>query len=361
MASSPGARVPISTSTSNRSLRYILAWLLLVALPGSTWYLVTTGPLRAVAFRVVVPESAYLANLRSSRMSCESVALRRPQAVVIGDSHSYAGWDFAELQRRLGLRIGSCALGGLYLETVPQLVDYVAASSPEATLLILGLAPRLFWESPTKKEQVASHRKLLSSMKQDAAPYLSRLISNRPLPYDREVAAVARQANRIEALDERVIAARLAQSEQAILSLRLWVERLAVPRRTLDLSATVGEICGRVRTHNLRLWVLHIPESPWLEARYPDHVWEGYVSGLKALSSCAEKVVADKAMSFGLGNRHYVNRDLRDDHDYGWWEGTGSMADDRPFDADHLNPVGAARFTKEVLGRLGGTSAPATR
>jgi hypothetical protein len=255
-----------------------------------------------------VPEGVYLANLRTSLVSCESLALRRPEAVVIGDSHSYADWDFAELQRGLGKRLGACALGGLYVESVPMLIEYVLKSSPGATMLILGLSPRMFWESPSRKEQIDSHVRLIPSLKPNAAPYVRRVLFGEPLPYDLEAAAVRRHADRLESLDESAIQARLVESQTSIRTLRDWNQRLGESRHMPDADKQVADVCRVVRAHKLRLWVLHMPESPYLEARYPDEVWRAYQAAMRGFDQCAERIIVEKAASYGLGNRHYVNR-----------------------------------------------------
>src|SRR5262249_30841889 len=154
------------TSTSDMGARaYALSWLLLLMLPGCAWYLASTGPVRAIAFRAAMPEGSYLLSLRDSTLACESLGLRKPQAAVIGDSHSYAGWDFAALQAGLGERLGGCALGGLYIETVPLLLGHVLHASPGLRTVVLGLSPRMFWESPSKQEQINAHRRLIPAMK----------------------------------------------------------------------------------------------------------------------------------------------------------------------------------------------------
>ncbi len=294
----------------------------------------------------------YLANLRTSLVSCESLTLRRPEAIVIGDSHSYADWDFAELQRGLGQRLGACALGGLYVDSVPMLVDYVLQSSPGATTLILGLSPRMFWESPSRKEQIDSHVRLIPSLKPNAAPYVRRVLFGEPLPYDLEAEAVRRHTDRLESLDEGAILERLAESQQSIRTLRDWNQRLGESRHMPEADRPVADVCRIVRAHKLRLLVLHMPESPYLEARYPEEVWRAYLAAMRSFDRCAEKVIVEKAVSYGLGNRHYINRELKDTHNYGKWGRPGPLTDDLDFDADHLNPVGAGKFTRAVLAKF---------
>ena len=331
---------------------YTLGWLLLLALPAFAWYLVVQGPLRSAAFRLVTPEQTYLANLRESELACKTLALRRPEVLVLGDSHSYAAWDFGGLERGLGRRVGACALGGLYAESVPELMDYALRAAPQAKDIVLGLSPRMFWESPTRKNQIDFHRQLFGTMTPDAAPFVLQAIGRKRLPYDDEAAAVLRHGSRLESLDEVAVAARLELSPQSIRTLRDWSERLRDVKYVPELSRTAQEICGIVRAAGLRLWVLHIPESPYLEARYSAAVWEQYRNEVDALRPCAQRIVLDRAVSYALGNRHYVNRQLKDEHDYAGWSSTVPLSDDLAFDADHLNPVGARLFTPRVLDRM---------
>lgn len=331
---------------------YTATWLGLLAVPAFVWYLVTLGPVRSVAFNMVTPEAIYLANLREPELACRTLRFRRPEAIVVGDSHTYAAWDFAELERRLGLRLGACALGGLYAETVPTLLDYILREVPRPRQIILGLSPRMFWESPTKQEQVDFHNYLLKTMEQDASAFVRRAVLGKALPRDGESEAIARHASRIDALDEGSIVARLDRSTGTIKTLKDWNARLNDLRFAADPVKSGQQICQSVRASGANLWVLHVPESPYLEARYSQEVWQRYGQAVKALAPCAEKVLLDPASSYGLGNRHYVNRQLLDSHDYAVWQMQAPLGDDLAFDADHLNPVGARFFTRKALERF---------
>ena len=173
------------------------------------------------------------------------------------------------------------------------------------------------------------------------------------LPRDDESEAVRRHQSRIEALDESALKAQLERSTKTVRSLRDWRERLERVQFASDSADVARKICAVVRASGARLWVLHIPESPYLEARYPREIWERYAQAVNALAPCAEKLLLDRATSYGLGNRHYVNRPLKDTHDYASWKQPIPLADDVAFDADHLNPVGARRFTARLLDRVG--------
>src|SRR5579859_5381373 len=57
---------------------------------------------------IAAHESDYLAALRDSHLGCKTIAYRAPDIAFVGDSHSYAGWDYAELQRALpGRKVGA--------------------------------------------------------------------------------------------------------------------------------------------------------------------------------------------------------------------------------------------------------------
>lgn len=77
---------------------------------------------------------------------------------------------------------------------------------------------------------------------------------------------------------------------------------------------------------------------------------------------CARSVISDNLEYWGLDNRFYVNRGLRDDFPYDMWDepasfdtrfNTLSAREQRWFyDSSHLNGVGATIFTKELVKRL---------
>lgn len=331
---------------------YVVCWLTVVLLPAAAYYAVFAGPLSGFFFQLVVDESSYLASMRAPEMGCRTVWMRKPELLILGDSHSYAAWDFSALEHSTRLRVGSCALGGLYLESLPALMDTVFRPGVRPSVIVLGLSPRMFWESPTKAEQISFHTLLFGKLSSQPAPYLLSRLLGYPLPFEDEAERATKESPRIEQLDEAAIAARLAASESNLPTLVAWRERLARPTYSGAAGRIAPLICERVRAFGARLWLIHIPESPYLETKYPAGVLEKYRKEVNEFNSCASRVALNNAIDYGLGNRHYVNRELDPTLDLSAWDRQGPMTDSRYFDADHMNPIGARVFTMSLLKKL---------
>jgi len=86
------------------------------------------------------------------------------------------------------------------------------------------------------------------------------------------------------------------------------------------------------------------------------------VNYYKDNAACARTVISDSLAGWGLDNRYYLNRNLRDDYPYDLWEAPDSFRENyealpdreqlRFYDSSHLNGVGATIFTKSLAERL---------
>jgi hypothetical protein len=309
----------------------------------------------AQVYRHAAREDDYLASLRAGEFGCRTMFLRRPQIFFTGDSHSYAAWDFPAVAKHVSGRIGGCMMGGFYLESFVALLD-VLRFIPPPSRIVFGSSPRMFWIAPDKDEQIRANIKALDAVAANRRSILaaweeSRLVPNRGRPFA-EALSAGRAA--IDALSEAALAEQLAASRQSLLTLRLWTARLKEPPMSADASARlVRTICGKVRELGARLAVIHIPESPFLESLYPESLWADYVAKTAAFRECAEAVVVEKSAYYGLGNRHYANREFVRTLDYGVYARRGPLTAGDYFDPDHLNRLGAEIFSGRAAASVG--------
>lgn len=60
------------------------------------------------------------------------------------------------------------------------------------------------------------------------------------------------------------------------------------------------------------------------------------------------------AASYGLGNRHFINRSMMDSFPYeSLPDGTSGISLPYLYDIDHMNLIGATKFTQIAVKRLG--------
>lgn len=292
----------------------------------------------------------YLASLYGNGATgCRTLRLAAPRVVFLGDSHSYTGWRLDEVENVLGVPVGSCPLGALYAEVIPDLIDMVADQRRPPGLVVLGLSPRMFWESPNKASQLEEHRRVFRTLDLEVPP-LAEIVRGTWLKgaHQRLEESLARHGPLIEKLDEQSLTDALRRGRVSPLLMAAWVRRIEENRWNLQSRLHARAICDRAVARGIQLAVVHIPESPFLESLYSRRAWDEYGGILGELSACAAVVVADHASAYGIGNRHYVNRGLAESLNYdSLIEAGGEYVD-----PDHMNLVGATVFSRQAAERL---------
>ena len=114
--------------------------------------------------------------------------------------------------------------------------------------------------------------------------------------------------------------------------------------------------------HPVMLYVFATPESPYMQSLYTPEQNAQYLAYLGQFRGCAKVVLVDKTEAYGLGNRHFINRSMEDDFPYRFFDKDGALPTkdevdvianrNNLYDLDHLNLVGATRFTRELLTRF---------
>ena len=325
-------------------------------LPAALFLISQTTPAQTLALGVLVNDDVYLGSLRESDMGCGTILVRRPQAIVIGDSHSYAAWNFVVLQRELHERIGACAFGGMYIETVLPLLHVIASISPTPAHIILGTSPRMFWEAANKPEQIKVHETALKNLHSDLKPFYRHFFLGTALPNANVKESLALHRSSLVALSEDQIVSKLSASHSTIMTLRDWDMRLRAARVS-PAANTIKGICEQIQKMKVRFTVVHIPESPYLESQYPPSLWARYQQDLEQFRACTTELITATARDYGLSNRHFVDRLLVDDAGYASWSTSGPLRNDRAFDADHMNPLGAEVFTSALSAMLNKSNA----
>jgi hypothetical protein len=348
--------------SSGRALFYILVVLLTSFLPAA-YYRLAPEPMvtpvvsatASLVYRSMVRDEDYWPSLRYGDFGCRTLFLRRPGVVFTGDSHSYAGWHFPDVGAKIQGRIGGCMMGGFYLESFLGLLD-IMRHLPSPRVVIFGASPRMFWIAPDKDDQVAANIKALDGVVYNRQSLLAGVNEARALPFTAAdyARSVSSERDRIAALSEANLAAQLDASHDTMTAIRLWIVRLQEPPLTMDATAQlVGSICTKIRALHTSLYVIHIPESPFLEGLYTASHWDDYIAKLSLFRACATRIVAERTAHYQLGNRHYANRELLSSLDYGVFLRKEPLRDPFAFDPDHLNRLGAVEFTTIALRELG--------
>ena len=306
----------------------------------------------------------YLANLREkTEFGCRSFIQKRPDVLLIGDSHTYSAYDFNSLSVEIGTRsVSACALGGFYIESFFIIADYMSRQHYFPKVVVLNTSPREFVDGRDKKAALSTHKFYLD------APYtvrdfvqdlitgtLGRASIEIDQNYGGQLQDISDHRDRIAAINPVAASRYIAQNQNR--SFVAWTAWTANVKFTRDIPQMAADICAIIKSKGAHLLVVDIPESPTLrETIYPPEFLDRY-HGLLSYFSCAELIVTKPASYYGIDDRYFLNRLMRKDFSYdkialGEKLPIDSVGRDVDYDLDHMNLVGASRFTPKIAAIL---------
>ena len=128
------------------------------------------------------------------------------------------------------------------------------------------------------------------------------------------------------------------------------------------MAKVVGDVCAAVRRSGIRLGVVYIPESRWLNEKYTPGQRAHFVSTARLFESCADWVDLSAFESIGWDNRNFINRYMLENYPYrGWKEPQVALSwiAEQPterrwhfFDPDHMNAAGARSFSQTMAPKI---------
>ena len=313
-------------------------------------------------------EESYLMRMRDTHLGCKTVQHRHPDIVFIGDSHSYAGYNYVYLQEKLRpARVGNCALSGLRPANV---IDFLSAAKSAGLLpqqLVFGISPEMFWKDEDRRMglTVRARREIakIGSPKESVVSLASgefRHIEDfRHSASMRAAHAAFEQA--MAGIDADQVDRFLAGDTSGIHALDWWRDTVlhgALDRPQLFL---IEEICRAARRNGIILGVVYVPESRWLLSRLSTEQRSEFLQVTKRFAACADWT----DFSFfpeGAPNTWYVNRQLLADYPYSAWSDVASARKWieqaeltrrwQFFDPDHMNALGASEFSYRIVGNI---------
>lgn len=312
-------------------------------------------------------EADYLAGLRDTHLGCKTLLYRNPELVFFGDSHTYAGWDYTILQRKLPVRIGSCALSGAFPENVCDLLEAIKSNGLCTRYLILGISPRMVWDVPERQHRIERARLELASLGQPRENFVT-LVNRQWRKIDRFDGAEKRMAAAIKRLDEGLetippeqIDRFLAEHSGEFHATQFWLDYVAQGRPFEGLNAVIAQIGRKAEACGVRLGVVYIPESRWLNRLYTAAQRQHFQEACQAFARIASWHNIDW-FNGGAENGNYVNRYMLLDYPYHTWNDPYAartwIAEDAQsrqwqlFDPDHMSALGAARFTEDMAPKI---------
>lgn len=307
-----------------------------------------------------MPEADYLANLRdNTEFGIRSFTKRQADILFVGDSHTYAAIDFNQVYKSLkGKKISSAAMGGFYFDGLEILLEKLDNDDYYPKTMIYGASLRQFVDSFSKADQLRQHKKILHENKLDMLKGLKRFLKyvlkkNVYLTNAKEEQKrISFHTEKLSQLDEAKLTLGFAKIKND--STEMWNKKLSKDQVFMkDYQKHIDHLCEFVQKHKISLYVVNIPESPYLESLYTKTDHEKYIQILHAFDQCADKILTGGSSTYGLGNKHFVNREMSFGYEYDLWNKGEFDGDKLSFNLDHMNLIGAVVFTEGMLEKLG--------
>jgi hypothetical protein len=331
----------------------------------------TSHGIERAYFRSVIGkyERDYLLGMRDTHLGCKTLTYRDPQLAFLGDSHSYAGWDYLGLQERLrSAVIGNCALAGMFPENIEDFVNLVTAAGLSTRYVVFGIQPRMFWDVPERPDRIERARKMMIEVREprENLPAMATGHWRQIDPFigtaQTAPGKIDRLADAAKQLDGAVVDRALAASEHDLYALNFWLGYVNEGGPLKQAPEVVHRACQAVRRAGIHLGVVYIPESRWLNQHYTAAQRADFIRNARLFNECADWVDLAAFESMGYDNRDFVNRYLVDNYPYTGWQDLAvarrwiSEQDVERrwqfFDPDHMSAAGAREFSAALAPRL---------
>jgi hypothetical protein len=309
-------------------------------------------------------ESNYLRDMRDTHLGCNTLQYRPADIVFIGDSHSYAGYDYLLLQQALRpLIVGNCAYAGMAPENVLHFLAVAKTAGLLPRYLVFGISPDMFWEDEERRSlriprtqreigKLAGSRETLFSVLSGRYRVIDDFHDDSP---GQRIEVFNRG---IETLSDQVIARFFEAYASGIHELDYWIDAVRKGRLDGRSLATIEPICAAARQLGIDLGVVYIPESAWLVSRLTREQKAGFEQVMRRFAACADWVDFTFFSAGGGQNRWFVDRFELPDYPYDAWADPAAARrwqEEAPrarqwklFDPDHMNPLGAREFSRHV-------------
>ena len=287
--------------------------------------------------------------------------------IIIGSSHSYAAIDPYVLQQNIeGKRVGICAISSWNTDYLHEFMQFLNREniSPKriiwmadlAVPITLGLHEKRFENAKAilsdTTTQLRISDKWLAKTEEGLPPLgISKdAYKNRQTFHGNALSALSLTAVKerldtfTEVRDGNIIevlkTARINPANEK--NLRRFCTDLKL--RGIDLEIVLPPIPDRTAS----LFSQHGPKFQYTDLS----------SFLDANLPCLKGISSESLIGWGLDERYFINRSLYDDHPYEIWNTPDEFGPyytnlrqalkPRFYSPDHLNPVGAVIFTKEL-------------
>jgi hypothetical protein len=308
----------------------------------------------------------YLVSLReNSTVGCLSFYERKNDILVVGDSHSYAALDFYKLSELTKTtKISSCTMGGLYFDSLVELIEKLPSFQSLPTNIIFGLSLRQFTTGSDRESQLKEHGKLIGSMGTNAQNVFLKIKKNLEI----EIKAFFTHTSLIDgrSRDLNYWGPYLTQldpkSVEKVFELLHhaakdnWQKFMQQLKFLGTNESNIQRFCNVIQKNNINLFLVDLPESPYLQKMYRPEDLQNYSKVIEGLSACSKKVIRMSLQEWGVDGRHFLNRSFNKKFNFKELSEKLDRASLESrvyaFDLDHPNLIGAQIITEKMYEKI---------
>ena len=303
---------------------------------------------------------AFLAELQNRPTDgCVALPHQDPDTVFVGSSHAYAALDPLELSRGLDGRVGVCALPAWNADFLPPFLDYMDAHGIEPDRIVWVVDPAAWLRLRLHDTRLdAAEAVFRGEADADAHARWSGWETGEGA-LDVHLARERKLRDGLGGIAPADLAAAQDRHRERLIRLSTSAREGSRPLPRLD--RTLARICGRLQRSGTELVAVVSPLPRMVER---DEAGDAAQRAAEAEAHlpCEARVIASPLADWGLDERHFLNRANAADYDYAIWSEPDRLdtwletATDREvyglYDDNHLNPVGAAIFSRELAREL---------
>jgi hypothetical protein len=317
----------------------------------------------------IVQEDEFLMGLHSKAAE-GCVALKHGQnidIIIIGSSHAYAAIDLYALKSTLGNKhVAMCTLPTWNTDFLHPFMTFLATEnlSPKRLIWVADAGTPLKLGQHDKRLDYA--RAILSeseTQKKISNAWIENIEAGLPpLKLSKELYQKQRRLHH-----DKITSLSLAQVKQRLEAFPKVSEgNLAAVLNTAKINPqnknNLRRFCTDLKLRGMELDIIVAPVpdiTSKLIARYSsDTDYADLSEFLAANVACAQSVVSPALNDWGLDERYFINRFLKEDYAYDIWgkpEDFSLFYENLPrrsqinfYNPDHMNPVGAVIFSQKI-------------
>ncbi len=308
----------------------------------------------------------YLVSLRSEKLiGCLSFYERQNDILVLGDSHSYTAIDYYKLSQLTGTtKISSCAMGGLYFDSLILLVEKIPTFKFIPKNIIFGLSLRQFTTGSDRESQLKEHGKLIAAMGVSAQNIFLKIKKNLEVLAKKFVSggslAIERQSEidywlpKLTSLDYTKVEHVFENLDHP--SKDNWKKYMQQLKFLDSNESGIQRFCNVIQKHGISLFLVDLPESPLLQKMYMSKDTQTYEKIIQQLSKCAKKTIRLTNEQWGIDGRSFLNRSLDRKFNFDQLHKELNNAPQAQrilaFDLDHPNIIGAQIITEKLYEQM---------